>query len=140
MEVFTERAPVLAEFHAGIGEEETPRPGPEEGVEVEFAPRHASDARRESDERADHGQHAGDENCGISPTMKKTLGGIEFAAPHENPAAIAFNQRTTAVIADLVRHEGAEIASDRTGRRDPEQLHRAFKDEVAGKRHDEFGG
>ena len=139
MEVLAERAPVLAEFHAEVGQRETPGPRSEESIDVEFAARHAGDSGGQRDKCADHGQQARNEHGHISPALKEAVSPVQFAAAHQDPASVALDQRASAVAADFVGDERAQIASDRAGRRRPDQLHRAGIDEVAGEGHDQFG-
>src|ERR1700759_2193329 len=95
VEVLAEFAPVFAELHSKIGEGQAPRPRSEKRVEVKAEARHARNARRQSDEGADHRQQPPDEDSQISPAMKESVGPVEFAAAHENPAAVALDQRTS---------------------------------------------
>ncbi len=100
---------------------------------------HAGDAGRERDEGADHGQEASDEDGEVSPAGEEAVGPVELAVSHEDPASIALDEGTSAVAADFVSDERAEVASDRTGGGRPEELERALEDEIARKGHDEFG-
>src|SRR5882762_2645125 len=92
VEVLPQGAPVLAQLHAKIGQGKAPRPGTEEGVDVEAAPRHARDARRQSDERADNRQQAGQENSGVTPAQKEAVGPVQFAPAEQDVATVFFDQ------------------------------------------------
>ena len=92
------------------------------------------------DKGSDHGQQTRNEYRHISPPQKEAVGPVEFAVAHKDPASVTLDQRASAVTADFVGDQRAQIASDRAGRGRPDELHRAGRDEVAGERHDQFGG
>ena len=139
VEVLAERAPVLAQFHAEVGERKTPGPRSEKSINMEFAALHAGDSGGQRDKCSDHGQQARDEHGHVSPAQKEAVGPVEFAAAHQNPASVSLDQRTPAVASDFVGDERAQIASDGAGGGHPDQFHLAGKNEVAGKGHDQFG-
>ena len=64
---------------------------------MKLAAWHMSNAGRQRDKRADHWEQACDEHRRVTPARKKTIGPIEFAAAHQNPAAVALHQRTSTV-------------------------------------------
>ena len=105
---------------------------------MKTSPGHASHAGRQRHKSADHREKPTYEYGQVSPAGEESVGPVEFATAHQNPVAIALDQRAATVAADLVRHKRPNIAPDRARRSHPEQLHRAFKDEVAGERHDQF--
>src|ERR1051326_2892123 len=139
MEILSEFTPVFAELLAKVGQSETPRPRTQKCVEVEAAAGHADDSGGKCDESADHWQQAGDEYGEVSPAREEAVGPVEFAAAHQDPAAIALDQRAPTVGSDLVGHQRSQVASDRAHSRHPEQLECALKYEVSGERHDQFG-
>src|SRR5215469_13631095 len=132
VEVLPEASPVLSQLHSEICQRETPGPGPEKRVDVKFSAGHAGDAGRQRDEGADHRQQAAGEDGGLSPALEETVGPVQLAAPHENPLAVSLDEWASAVSADLVRNQRAEIAPDRARRRSPKQPHGAFVDQVSG--------
>src|SRR5580704_9767031 len=102
--------------------------------------RHASNSCGQSDEGADYRQQPGYEDGEISPAGEKSIGPIQFAPAHQNPAAVFFYQRTAAVASDLVCDQRSQVATDGSGGGDPKELHCALVDQVAGEGHDQFGG
>jgi len=106
---------------------------------MKLAAWHASDPRRQRNKRADHREQARDEHRRVTPARKKTIGPVEFAVTHQDPAAIALHQRTSSVMADFIRDQRSQVAADGARGRDPEEIHAAFVNQVAGERHDEFG-
>ena len=72
---------------------------------MKFAARHAGDSGGQRDKRADHRQQARDEHGHVSPAQKKTVGPIEFATAHQDPASVTLDHGTAAVAADLVGHQ-----------------------------------
>jgi hypothetical protein len=105
---------------------------------VKLAARHAGDSGGQCNERADHRQQTRNEHRRLPPTLKETVGPIEFAAAHQDPAPVALHQRAPAVVADLVGDQRAQIASDGARRRDPHQFHRTLKHQVPREGHDQF--
>src|ERR1035441_4725193 len=95
MEVLAERAPVLAEFHAKVGQHETPGPRSEESIDVEFAARHAGDSGGQRDKGADHGQQARNEYGHVSPAQKEAVGPVEFTVAHQDPASVRSEEHTS---------------------------------------------
>src|SRR5437899_8738183 len=112
MEVLAERAPVFAKFHAKVGERETPGPRSQKSIDMKFPARHACDSGGQRDERADHGQQTRNEHSHVSPALKKSVSPVQFAAAHQDPSSVTFNQRTSAIAANLIRDKRAQIASD----------------------------
>src|SRR6266849_8773122 len=108
VKVFAERAPVLTEFHACPGKNETPGPRSEKGVDVKLSARHSCNSRRQRDKRTDHRQQTRDEHRRVAPARKEAIGPIELARSHQYPAAVALDQRTSAIVANLVGHQRAE--------------------------------
>src|SRR6266446_6014264 len=119
MKIFAEGAPVLTEFHARPRQNETPGPRSEKGVDVKLSARHSCNSRRQRDKRADHRQQTGDEHRRVAPARKEAIGPIEFATAHQYPPAVALDQRTSTVMADLVSHQRSKIAPDSACGRDP---------------------
>src|ERR1035437_1340903 len=105
VEVLAQRAPVLAELHAEVGQRETPRPRSQESVDMEFAARHARDSGGQRDKGADHRQKARDKHGHVSPALKETIGPVELTTAHRDPASVALAQRASAVAADFVGDE-----------------------------------
>src|ERR1700674_334744 len=110
MEVLPKRTPILAKLHAKVCQRKTPGPRSEEGVDVEFAARHAGDSGGQRNERADHWQQARNEHGHIPPPLKKSVGPVQFAAAHQEPASVTLDQRATAIAANLVCDKRAQIA------------------------------
>ena len=73
------------------------------------------------------------------PSAQKTIGPVKFAASHQNPAAIALDQRPPAIASNLVGNQRTQIAADRSRRRQPQQLECALRREISAERHDQFG-
>ena len=64
--------PLLAQLHAGIGEDEAPRPRTDEGIDVKAELRHLGDACREGDEGTHYGQQTPEQNCdALRSVLKK---------------------------------------------------------------------
>src|SRR5260370_1954070 len=139
MEVLAERAPVLAKFHAKVGQRETPGPRSEESVDMKFAPRHACDSGGQRNERADHWQQARNEHGHISPALKESVGPVKFAATHQDPASVTLDQRAPAIAANFVGDDRAQIATDRAGGFRPNQTHPPPTYHVTPEKHDHFG-
>ena len=72
----------------------------------------------------------------ISPAREEAVGPVEFAAAHQNPAAVALDQRAAAIAADFVSDERSEIAANRARRSDPKQVESALEYEVSAEGHD----
>src|SRR6266478_4781695 len=138
MKIFAEGAPVLTELHPCPGKNETPGPRSEKRVGVKLSARHPGNAGGQRDKRAHHRQQPGDEHRRVTPARKEAIGPIEFATPHQYPPAVALDQRTSTVMADLVSHQRSKIAPDSACGRDPKQAHAAFVNQVASERHDQF--
>src|SRR5580658_3570656 len=100
---------------------------------------HARDSRRESDERADHGQESTDEHGQISPAQEEPISPVELATSHQNPAAVTLNQRTSTIASNLISDQRAQVAAERARRRHPQQFECAVEYEISGKGHDQFG-
>src|SRR5579863_816992 len=92
--------PALAELLADVGQREAPRPGAEEGVEVELQPGHARDAGGQRDEGANYRQQAGDEDGNGAAVREEAIGDVELAAAEKDVAAVALHQWASAVVAD----------------------------------------
>src|ERR1700719_3057288 len=101
---------------------------------------HAGNSGGQSDEGADNGEHSGNDDCEITPADEEAVGPVQFAATHQDPAAIFFHQRAAPVTADLVSDQRSKVASDGSGGGCPEQFHCALVHQVAGEWHDQFGG
>ena len=69
---------------------------------MKFGAGHAGDSGGQRDKRADHGQQARYEHGHVSPAQEESVGPIEFAAAHQDPAAVTFDQGTAAVASDFV--------------------------------------
>src|SRR5215813_5993377 len=107
---------------------------------MKAAARHAGNSRWQRDEGTNHRQEAGDENGEVSPAREEAVGPIEFTSSHENPAAVALDEWTSTISAKFIRDKRPQVATDRAGSGDPEEIESALKDEVSGKRHDQFRG
>src|SRR5580692_11399605 len=133
VKVFSQFAPVRAQPHSEICQTQAPGPRSEERIDVEADAGHAGYAGRQRNESANYRKEAANEYGEISPVLKEAVGPVEFTASHENPAAVAFDQGTSAVASDFIRHERSEVTSHRSRRRNPQQLERAGEDQIAGK-------
>src|SRR5438445_8666106 len=102
VEVLAQTAPVPAQHHAEPGDRKAPKPRPDESVKMNSPAWHAGDSRWQCDEGPNHWQQPRDEHRQVPPTQKEPVGPIEFAAAEQNPAAIFFDERAPAVVADLV--------------------------------------
>ena len=103
---------------------------------MEAAARHARDSGRQRDEGTDNGQQAADEYSKVSPSREEAIGPIELAAAHQDPAAVALNQRAAAIAANFVGDERSEIAAKRARRSDPKQVESTLEDQVSTEGHD----
>src|SRR5512146_2108975 len=65
--------PTPAELRADIGEREAPRPGAEEGIDLEFELRHAGDAGRKRNKGAHHGEEPADEHGDAAETVEEAV-------------------------------------------------------------------
>src|ERR1700732_3951754 len=97
---------------------------------------HAGHTGGQRNESSNHGKQAPEEHSQISPAGKELLCPVQFALAHQDPAAVALDQRTPAVAADLIRYERPEIAANRARCRHPKQIELALENQVASKRHD----
>src|SRR5579863_1536436 len=139
VEVFPEFTPFLTKFHAEPCQSETPGPGSQERINMKAAAGHSGDSGGKSDECAYHGQQACNKHGQISPARKESVGPIEFAASHQNPASVAFDQRATPIAADFIGHERPKITADCAGRRCPHQLESALEDQIPSEGHNQLG-
>ncbi len=66
-------------------------------------------------ERPYHRQQTAQKHSDAAILLKKSGDSVEVVVTHQNPAAVAQNQRTSANSADPVRDHRAQVAADRSG-------------------------
>src|SRR5690242_12628167 len=131
--------PAGAELLPDIGKGEAPRPGADEGVELEFQLRHAGDAGGQGDEGPHHRQEAAHEDRDAAEAREEAVDQFEVAPADQDVAAPFLDQGPAAVVADGISDGRANVAADRAGGRDEEDIEAPGRDEIAGERHDDFG-
>lgn len=130
--------PLFAELHAGIGQAKAPRPRSNKGVDVKAELRHARDAGGKRDEGADYRQEAPQKNGDGAVLLKEARHAIEVVVTHQDPSAIALDERTASGSADPISEDGAYVAADGAGCGCPEEAEAAGVNQVAGEGHDDF--
>ena len=84
------------------------------------------------------GQQAGDEHGPIAVAGKEAVGQFEIVVGDQQPAPVLFYQGPPSQRPDVIGHERSQIASHGPRQSYPEQPKSAGKNQVAGKRHDDF--
>src|SRR3954451_12217283 len=98
---------------------------------MESSARHPRNSCRQGNESSNHRKQPSNEYRQISPAPEEPVRPVKLAAAHENPAAIALDQWTTAVTSDFVCHQRSQIAPDRPRSRRPKQLECPLKHQVS---------
>jgi hypothetical protein len=132
--------PRRSELHADPGECVAPGPGADESVDVEAELVHLRDACGKGDEGADDRQHSADENGDGAEAVEEVIDTIQVVAAEEEIAAVALDHGTTAVCADPVGGDGAEVGGEGGDGREDDEVPLRVRESVAGERHDDFRG
>src|SRR6516164_7820212 len=130
--------PPRTEHHADISEAETPRPGPEKRIDLEFHHRHARQSGGKGDERAHHRQQPADEDRDRAVTGKEMLGAIELGGANQDVTAPAFECRAAALGRHVIGDGRTDIAAERARGCGADQAELSDGDEIASERHDDF--
>src|SRR5579863_1707430 len=131
--------PLLSEFHADVGKHEAPRPRPDKGVGMKTKLRHAGDAGRKRDKCAHNGQKARDQYRHRAVLIEEIGHSMQVVMAHQDPTAIALDQRAAALCADPIGNDGTEIATEGSCGSSPYQVEAVQISQVAGERHDDLG-
>jgi len=106
-------------------------------VEAELV--HLRDTGGEGDEGANDGEHASDEHGDGAVPGEEVIDEVEVAAAEEHHAAVAFDHGASALCADPVGGDGAEVRGERGHGGEDDELQLGVGERVAGDRHDDFG-
>ncbi len=101
---------------------------------------HLRDAGGEGDEGADDGKHASDEHGDGAVLGEEVIDEVEVAAAEEHHAAVAFDHGASALCADPVGGDGAEVRGERGYGGEDDELELGVRESVTRERHDDFGG
>ena len=113
--------PLVAEFHADVGQGVAPGPGTDKSVDVEANLVHLGNAGGKSDECTDDGEHAADQDGDGAVPCEEVIDAVEIALAEEHVAAVALDHGASAPRADPVGGDGTEIGGKGCdGRQDDE--------------------
>jgi len=99
---------------------------------------HLRDAGGEGDEGANDGQHATDEDRDGAEAGEKVVDAIEIVAAEEEEATVTLDHGPTAVCADPVGGDGAEVGGQGCDCREDDEIELRVRQSVAGEGHDDF--